>query len=185
MNHQADDKIIIEQILNGDKQAYTLLVKRYQQKVFRLCMGFMHNPDDAADLTQEVFIKAYQKLSTYKGDSKFSTWLYRVSVNMAINSQRKQKIRATFNFYDNGNETQQIADTRYADENINELEQKQMVKKILDSLPASQRKAIVLSHYEELSNKELAEVMGLSVKASESLLYRARSNMQKMIKKQK
>lgn len=184
MKQLPDDNTIIEQILNGEKQAYTMLVKRYQQKVFQLCIGFLHNDDDAADLTQEVFIKVYQKLSSFKGDAQFSTWLYRIAVNMSINFQRKRKFQSLFQRIENEKESFQIAGENDADQYLKKEEQKQMVKTVLDKLPTNQRKAIVLSHYDDLSNNELAEVMQLSVKAAESLLFRARAQMQKILKAQ-
>jgi RNA polymerase sigma-70 factor, ECF subfamily len=184
MKQYPDDQTIIEQIMNGDKQAYTMLVKRYQQKVFQLTMGFLHNSDDAADLAQEVFIKVYQKLSSFKGEAQFSTWLYRIAVNMSINFQRKRKFQSFFRRIENEKESLQIAGENDADQQMMKDEQKKILKTVLDQLPANQRKAIVLSHYDDLSNNELAEVMQLSVKAAESLLFRARAQMQKILKAQ-
>jgi len=80
---------IIELILQGDREKFRILVDQYQQMVFRTCMGFLHHKEDAEDLTQEVFIRAYQSLSRFKGDSAFSTWLYRIAVNASLNKVRK------------------------------------------------------------------------------------------------
>src|SRR5690554_8132087 len=92
MQHDQD---IIANICRGDKQAYRLLVERYQQKVFETCMGVVHHEEDAADLTQEVFIKADEKLNAFRGKSAFSTWLYGMPVTHSPNTVRKNKLKAS------------------------------------------------------------------------------------------
>ena len=82
---------IINRILNGEKNMFRLLVEKYQGMVFRTCMGFVHNKDDADDLSQEVFVGAYQALHKFKGNSSFSTWLYRIAVNASLNKIRKNR----------------------------------------------------------------------------------------------
>jgi len=92
----ADDEII-NQILQGEHDVYRVLVEKYQPMVFRTCMGFLHHKDDADDLTQEVFIQAYQALPNFKGASSFSTWIYRIAVNASLNKVREsiQKLLVT------------------------------------------------------------------------------------------
>lgn len=75
--------------MEGDRNKYRLLVERYQPVVFRTCMGFLHDKDDADDLSQDIFIQAWQALPTFKGKSAFSTWIYRIAVNAALNKVRK------------------------------------------------------------------------------------------------
>ncbi|HOW41538.1 MAG TPA: sigma-70 family RNA polymerase sigma factor, partial [Bacteroidales bacterium] len=84
------DNEIIDLVLAGERDKYRLLVERHQQMVFRTCMGYLHNRDDADDLTQEVFIQAYQSLSRFRKDSAFSTWLYRIAINASLNRTRRQ-----------------------------------------------------------------------------------------------
>src|SRR5690554_7603014 len=105
MQHDQD---IIANIRRGDKQAYRLLVERYQQKVFQTCMGFVHHEEDAADLTQEVFIKVYEKLDAFRGEAAFSTWLYRMAVNHSLNAVRKNKLKAYFR----GNDGSDVPDRK-------------------------------------------------------------------------
>jgi RNA polymerase sigma-70 factor (ECF subfamily) len=157
------------------------LVKKYQQKVFQSSMGFLHDEDEAADLTQDIFIKVYQHLDSFNGRSSFSTWLYRICVNMGNNHLRKQKIRQLFRT-ENEVIAGHIPSTSGADKELLKKERKIIIKQALQKLKASQRKAIVLSHYQDLSNAELAEVMGLTVKAAESLLFRARTRLQETLK---
>src|SRR5664279_915290 len=85
------DGEIVKQILKGDRDLFRMLVDRYQPMIFRTCLGFLHNKDDSDDLSQEIFIQAYQALKTFKGNSSFSTWIYRIAVNAALNKVRKSQ----------------------------------------------------------------------------------------------
>ena len=183
MNRIPDDKTLIKSIQNGNKNDFAHLVSKYKQKVFQTCMGFVHNTDDAADLTQDVFIKVFEKLNSFKGTSAFSTWLYRITLNMAINYTRKKRITSMFNFDQKTDELYKKQSSNKTDDRIIQHENKMHVKKMLDKLPLTQRKAFVLSHYREMSNNELADVLNISAKAAESLLFRARKNLQKELKK--
>ena len=87
------DSEVIKLILQGDKEKFRILVEKYQQMVFRTCMGFLHNKDDADDLTQDVFIQVYQSLPRFKGESAFSTWIYRIAVNASLNKIRKSPLK--------------------------------------------------------------------------------------------
>ena len=84
---------LIEKILSDDKEAFRLLMERYQQQVFRVAIGFVHSRQDAEDITQEVFIRVYRSLSSFKEKSLFSTWLYRITLNTSINYLNKNKRR--------------------------------------------------------------------------------------------
>jgi RNA polymerase sigma-70 factor (ECF subfamily) len=86
-----EESILVEQILSGQKDMFRLLIKRYQRKVHAMGLSFFHNREDAADYTQDVFIRLYNSLATFRGDSRFSTWLYRIAYNTAINSLKRRK----------------------------------------------------------------------------------------------
>ncbi|HKL71371.1 MAG TPA: RNA polymerase sigma factor [Marinilabiliaceae bacterium] len=175
------DESLIERIELGDDSAFELLVKRYQQKVFQTCIGFVHNEEDAADLTQEVFIRVYKRLHTFKGNSTFSTWIYRISMNMSLNFLRKRKVKHLFTRIDQNEGKQEIISEERTDQNILRRDEKKKIQRILQKLTVAQRKAFVLSHYQELSNQELADVMEISIKAAESLLYRARTRLREIL----
>lgn len=183
MEKHPDDITIIDRIRGGDKEACTLLVQRYQQKVFQTCMGFLHDEDEAQDLTQDVLIKVCHSLDLFKGNAAFSTWLYRITVNMALNRVRRLKLRSVFRPLEVGGQMRSIAGAGGSDQNILRREQKQLLQKALGKLSGPQRKAFVLSQYRDLSNKEVADIMELSVGAVESLLYRARVRLQDYLKK--
>ncbi|TCO10902.1 RNA polymerase sigma factor [Natronoflexus pectinivorans] len=174
--------IIVEKVKQGDKEAYRHLVMRYQQKVFQTCIGFLQNEADAEDLTQEIFIKAYQKIESFRFQSAFSTWLYRISVNTCVNFLRKQKVKRLL-FMDSGNQSKELKGvSEPADYSIEREEQRRMLRTALKELTTMQRKVFVLSQYHDLSNKETAEVLEISEKAVESLLFRARMKLQKAVK---
>ena len=93
------DVEIIRLIILGEKEKFRLLMEKYQPLVFRTCLGFVHNKDDADDLTQEVFIQAYQSLSSFKGEAAFSTWLYRIAVNASLNRIRQSRIKSILQYF--------------------------------------------------------------------------------------
>jgi RNA polymerase sigma-70 factor (ECF subfamily) len=182
------DSEIIKKISGGDKDQYRFLVERYQQVIFRLCLGFVHNRDDADDLVQEVFIQAYQAIPGFRAESSFSTWLYRIAVNASLNHVRRKSknffLRRIDDYF--GSEKIYTGELNVIDDSDPESllirdEQRTWVKKTLDSLPDNQRTAIVLSKYDDLSQKEIASILDISEGAVEALLQRAKANLRKRL----
>jgi RNA polymerase sigma-70 factor, ECF subfamily len=178
------DTEIINIILQGNRNEFQKLVERYKSMVFRTCMGFLHDKDDADDLTQEVFIQIYLSLNKFKGDSAFSTWIYRISVNASLNRVRKNTgspiLRRLDSLFVTGKEREIsfVTDVNEDPENILiRLEKSKWVQNALDSLPENQRTAIVLSKYDELPQKEISEIMKITEGAVESLIQRAKANL--------
>lgn len=189
------DSELIEDILNNNSQkAFEELVNRYQPLVTRTSLGFVNRYADAEDIAQDVFIEVYQSLRNFRKESKLSTWLYRIAVNKSLNFIRKQKrhsnLRSIENFFTAGNssksESIEIASPKSADAdwNIEQEEDKQMLKRAINSLAENQRIAFVLSKYHDLSYKEIAEVMSTTLSSVESLLFRARQNLQSKLLKE-
>jgi len=181
-----NDKDLIIGVLSNDNNSFKLLVEKYQDKIFRTCYAFFKNREDAEDITQEVFIKVYNKLSDFRGDSEFSTWLYRITVNMCINLIRKNKWKKLMLHFENDenryilNSVKNIPDTNFID-NIEETQKKQLLSSSINSLPFKQRTAFILHKYEDLPQNEIAEIMKTSVSAVESLIHRAKINLQKKL----
>jgi len=182
------DSEIIKKILKEDKENYRILVEKYQQMVFSTCMGFLHNKDDADDLTQEVFIQAYLSLSRFKGDAAFSTWLYRIAVNASLNKVRKSVKNLIMQRFDIlfGNEKPLEAPFSLSNEEDPENilikhEHIEWLQKALDALPENQRTAIILSKYDDLPQKEIAEIMNTTEGAVEALLQRAKKNLREKL----
>jgi len=179
---------IIRLILQGEKEKYRRLMEKYQPLVFRTCLGFVHNKDDADDLTQEVFIQAYQSLSAFKAESAFSTWLYRIAVNASLNRIRKSKKRSVLQYFKSLSGGEKDPEDKFLDEvpeNPEEIlirkEFSTWLSKALDSLPESQRTAIVLSKYDDLPQKEIAGIMNISEGAVEALIQRAKKNLREKL----
>jgi RNA polymerase sigma-70 factor, ECF subfamily len=182
------DGEIINQIAQGDRNMYRKLVERYQPMVFRTCMGFLHNKDDADDLTQEVFIQAYQALEKFKGDSSFSTWIYRIAVNSSLNKVRKtsksflfQRLETVFGAENSKEFSLPIPDTENPENILILSEHREWVQKALNSLPENQRTAIVLSKYDDLPQREIASIMNLTEGAVEALIQRAKANLREKL----
>lgn len=179
---------LITQILSGNLSLYKQIVEAYQAQVFRICIGFVHQKEDADDLTQEVFIQAYQSLETFKGESSFSTWLYRITVNRALNHVRDQQKRSLFHRLESwvgldksssGLEVQTFEEN--PEQQLIKHEERSLIAKALTQLPEKQRIAIVLSKYEDLSQREIAEILHTSEGAVESLLQRAKQSLRKQL----
>ena len=182
------DVEIIQLITQGDRNMYRKLVERYQPMVFRTCMGFLHNKEDADDLTQDIFIRAYQTLAGFKGDATFATWIYRIAVNASLNKIRKssknlllQRLESVFGGEKNKEFTFPIPDSENPENILIRNEHREWVQNALNSLPEKQRTAIVLSKYDDLPQKEIAEIMNTTEGAVEALIQRAKANLREKL----
>lgn len=178
------DAEVIQLVLQGDRNKFRILVERYQPMVFRTCMGFLHHKEDADDLSQEVFIQAYLALPKFKGDALFSTWLYRIAVNASLNKTRKSSkqiiLQRLEGIFGGGKQkAPELPDFEDPESAMVRDEHRAWVQKALDSLPENQRTAIVLSKYDDLSQREIASVMNITEGAVEALLQRAKANLRK------
>ena len=174
---------LIEKILSGDKGAFRMLMEKYQQQVFHVAIGFVHSRQDAEDITQEVFIRVYRSLNSFKERSLFSTWLYRITINTSINYINKNKRRNLLTNASNSlmsllNKSNEEKD---AHQQLEATEIEKSIQNAIDGLPEKQRKAFILSKYEDLSQREIAEIMQTSEGAVEQLLVRAKKSLQKKL----
>ncbi len=174
---------LVKQLEAGNRTAAKEFIDEYQVKVYNICMSFLHNEHDAEDITQEVFIEILKHIGSFRGDSKPGTWVYRIAVNRSLNHLRKNKIMKWWKPID---ELLAITGLKseeplvYSDE-FEENEQKQVLKKAIDSLPEKQRIAFTLNKIDDLPYAEVAEVMNVSLSAVESLIHRAKLNLQKSL----
>lgn len=181
---------IIEQLKQGNEQAFKKLVETHQKLVVNTCYGMVQNREDAQDIAQDVFIEVYRNIQKFKGDSKLSTWLYRIAVNRSLNHIRDNKKNKWFYSFEDevavkSKHLQQLESSK-SDRPEFELENKQrtlILHEAINSLPENQKVAFTLSKYEELSYQEIAEVMDLSVSSVESLLFRAKKGLQNKLYK--
>mgnify|MGYP003397704199 CR=1 FL=1 len=183
-NDKMTDQDIITEILLGNRFLFSKLIDKYQRMVFTLAMGFVHQKENAEDLTQDIFIKVWIALPNYKGDAIFSTWLYRIAVNYCINFVEKNKRNRFIVLAEEliGHVFNTAINDKDAQQELEEMESGNLVRTAIDSLPINQRTAFILSAYEELPIKEIASIMNRSEGAVEQLLQRAKMNLKKKIK---
>ncbi len=182
------EKELLEKLKNADEAAFRFLVEKYQDKVFNTCLGFLRNVEEAEDLTQEVFIEVYESIVSFRGDARVSTFLYRIAVNKSLDYLRKKKRKKRFSFVLSifGLEEQLNSPSNVINEHpgilLENKERTHLLFSKMDELPERQRVAFSLHKIDGLSYQEIAEVMELSTSAIESLLFRAKGNLQKKLK---
>ncbi len=181
------DRELLEAVLEGDTTAYRGLVEKYQGRVYGMLYGMLRNREDARDLTQEAFVKAYHNLDSFRLESSFYTWLYRIAMNLAIDFVRKRKRRPTTSFEEGiaaREEDGTIADLHHQDSPRRVVERKQLYGRIMDALqklPEDQRQVVLLRELEGLAYKEIADVMGIPEGTVMSRLFYARKKLQKLL----
>lgn len=184
MQHMGDreiDQQLVERAQRGDKRAFDLLVVKYQRKLARLLSQFIRDAAEVEDVTQETFIKAYRSLSSFRGDSAFYTWLYRIGINAAKNFLVAQKRRAstTTNEFDieaaeNFEEGNQLRELNTPENELMSKQIAQTVHQALQALPEELRSAITLREIEGLSYEEIASIMSCPTGTVRSRIFRAR-----------
>jgi RNA polymerase sigma-70 factor (ECF subfamily) len=153
-----------------------------------VCNSFLHDRDDALDISQEVFIKVFHSADSFKGDSKISTWLYRIAVNKSLNFLRSKKRKNIFSSLDllledkQNNPIDSVVDNgENAEEKMSKNEDIERMIAVIDQLPKKQKTAINLNKFEGLSYKEISEIMNISVTETGVLINRAKSKIQKQM----
>jgi len=182
------DQELIEKIKSGDQNAFRQMVEQYQNLVLNTCLGFVGNRQSAEDLAQDVFIEVYRSIDKFRGDAKLSTWLYRISVNKSLNHIRDHKKHNVVKslerfFYGEKTEVLEVEDYVYgtADAPLEQQQHARELHQAINALPDNQKIAFTLHKFEDLSYKDIAEVMDLSLSSVESLIHRAKKNLQKKL----
>lgn len=179
-----DEKKEIKRAIAGDDRAFEALVVRYQTAVYNLCLRMTGNPDDAADVTQEAFLKAWRSLSGFQFESAFSTWLYRLTSNACLDFLRAKKRHAAVSLTTDDDEAQimDIADPTPTPENmILSQEDNQTVAAAMAALEPEHRQILTLRVIQELSYSEIAQILGLKEGTVKSRIARARDNLRKKL----
>ncbi len=177
---------LIVQLQQGDETAFKKLVDEWQDMVYNTAAGIVQHEDDADDVTQEVFIQVYQSVSSFKGESKFSTWLYRITVTKSLDHLKRKKRKKRFAFVQTlvGNSSDEVLHpTEFNHPGVlaENKEKAAALLKAMQQLPDSQRIAFTLHKVEGQKHQDIAVVMNLSVTATESLIARAKSNLRKIL----
>ena len=179
---------IIQKLQQGNEQAFKQLVDNYHKLVVNTSFGMVHSIEDAEDIAQEVFIEVFRSIQNFRADAKLSTWLYRIAVNRSLNFIRDNKRRKWFKSFEDivkaKNAILESISPSHRETPAAELENLQranILHEAIGSLPENQKTAFTLNKYEDLSYKEIAEIMDLSVSSVESLIHRAKLNLQKKL----
>jgi RNA polymerase sigma-70 factor (ECF subfamily) len=187
MTQDESDQQLVERVQAGDKTAFDLLVRKYQHRVLKLVSRFVSDAAEAEDVAQEAFIKAYRALASFRGDSAFYTWLYRIAINTAKNalvSNRRRPVDFDLDLQD-PEQYDRHARLKEGDTPEGVLlteEIRTVVEKAMEQLPEDLRTAIVLRELEGLSYEEIAEAMDCPVGTVRSRIFRAREAIDKKLK---
>jgi RNA polymerase sigma-70 factor (ECF subfamily) len=187
MTPDDNDQELVRRVQAGDQSAFNLLVLKYQHRVLKLVGRFVHDATEAEDVAQEAFLKAYRALSSFRGDSAFYTWLYRIAINTAKNalvSQRRRPVDFDLDLQD-PEQFERQAKLKEADTPEGVLlteEIREVVERAMEQLPEDLRTAIVLRELEGLSYEEIAEAMDCPVGTVRSRIFRAREAIDKKLK---
>ena len=180
LNDDAEDVRLMQLVSGGDTAAFEALVERHQRLVVGTVAKMLGNHSDAEDIAQQVFVRVWKSAKRYVPRAKFTTWLLKITRNLVFNEMRRQKRHAHMPLQiEGGEEERPIKDERAAapDASLLEQELQGAIDAAIARLPESQRIAVVLRRYEELSYEEIAEVLDQSVPAVKSLLFRARTEL--------
>jgi RNA polymerase sigma-70 factor, ECF subfamily len=192
LDEHTDDRALVQATLDGQRDAFDLIVERYRRTVYQVCFRFVGNHEDASDLAQDAFVRAYRALGTFKGDAALGTWLYRIAVNVSLNrlalkrpphesldaapDARAEDGRAA-------GESRVLEDTKgeRPDEPVMRAERAAIVKAAIARLPDKQRATLILRVYHELPHEEIARMLGSSVGAVKANFFHALQNLKRLM----
>lgn len=182
------DEEMIELILKGDSELYAELIDRYGSRLYSISYSYTHNQEEAKDLVQEIFIKIYNNLFSFKSKAKFSTWLYRITVNTCIDWTRSKKTKQNSVMTVWGDEDSSILDNIGIEDDGPEKimlmrEHQEAVRNAVSSLPEIYKTALILYYFEDLQVQEICKILDCPRKTVETRLYRAKSMLKALLSK--
>ncbi len=175
---EADDRTLVEAFRAGSREAFDVIVVRHRRNVYQLCYRFVNNHEDASDVAQDVFVRAFKGLRHFKGDASLTTWLYRVTVNACLNRVAgKKPILAPL-------EAAAHVDGRAISplEDVLRAERAAAVRRAVEQLPPKQRATLMLRIYQDCSHQEIAVVLGTTVGAVKTNFFHALGNLRRLLK---
>jgi RNA polymerase sigma-70 factor, ECF subfamily len=176
---EAGDAVLVAAFLDGRREAFDVIVERHRRNVYQLCYRFVGNHEDASDLAQDVFVRAFKGLRNFKGDASLGTWLYRVGVNACLNRVAVKRPA-----------TEPIEAVQRVDEHVEDPlqrlvrgEQAVVVRAAIRRLPPKQRATLVLRVYQDLTHQEIARILGSSVGAVKANFFHALGNLKRLLER--
>lgn len=171
---EMSDHQLIERTLAGDSDQFNVLVRRWERQIYGLALRMLGRDEDARDVCQETFLSAYRSLGSFRGEAKFSSWIYRIALN-ACNSRLRRNGVMEHSLDAEGEDGQrmELADTaaEYTPDRLHQQQRTALVRKALRALPVEMRQVIVMKEYEELTFAEIAEVLHIPISTVKSRLY--------------
>jgi RNA polymerase sigma-70 factor (ECF subfamily) len=184
----SDQKILVERLKTGNEAAFAELLDEFQQKVFHTCLSFVPNKEDAEDVAQEVFLEVYKSVHKFKGNSKLSTWIYKITTNKCLEFIRKKSAKKRFAFMQSitGNEVPLDRTNFFTEFNhpgilLENKEKTETIYRAINSLPDSQRVVFTLAKLDGKSYQEIVEITGKSLSSVESIMFRAKKGLQQKL----
>lgn len=181
-----DEKDLISGLTKGNEEAFRELVDTYKDRVYNTSLGLLRNSEDAEDISQDVFIEIFRSIEKFRGESTLSTWVYRITVTKSLDAIRKKKRKKRFAyvasiFGGKGEASNEPVEFRHPGIDAENTELSEILFASIEKLPQNQKIAFTLSKLEDLSYKEISEVMTISISAVESLLHRAKNNLKSLL----
>ena len=181
------DEDIIRLIIKGDSELYSEIIDRYSGKVYSTAYSYTHSQEEARDLVQEILIKTYNSLRSFKEDARFSTWLYRIVVNSCIDWSRKKKSKAimtAISFEDTNIFEMITSDTEGPEELLLQQENKEAIRNAVGNLPELYKTVLILYYFEELQVQEICSILDSPRKTIETRLYRAKKILKSILRQE-
>jgi len=188
MDKQPSSEELMARIANGDEHAFQTLVERHQSSMLNLIYRFIGDREKSQDLAQEVFLRVWQTAKSYEPKAKFTTWLYRNATNLCLNELKASRRRKWLRFFHVDTQGQYSGEEDFSDEApspevlLLTRERDREITEAVQSLPENQRMALILKRYDDLSYEEISRILNCSVSAVESLMIRAKRNLQEKLK---
>jgi RNA polymerase sigma factor (sigma-70 family) len=181
-----DERTLVEQLKQGDEAAFKTIVETWQNMVYNTALGIVQSQEDAEDIAQEVFVQVYQSIHSFKGESKLSTWLYRITITKSLDHERRKKRKKRFAFVRSifGEQNEVLInppDFHHPGVVLDNKQEAAVLFRAIADLPENQRLAFTLNKVEGLSYQEVSEVMNSTVSSVESLMHRAKNNLKKKL----
>jgi len=173
---------LVELFRSGDISGFNELVRRYQEKIYWIARRTLGNHDDADDVVQDVFVRVYEKIRFFRGESSFYTWLYRITLNVSLNALRKKRIKELLPYDEMLEEILPSEET--SDRALHEQEYKTILERAIERLPAKQKAVFMMRYYDELPYEEMAKILGKSVGGLKANYFHALKKIQEYVRKE-
>lgn len=182
-----DDQEIVEKLQSGDNDVFPIVLGKYQRLVLNCAFKFLRNRESAEDITQEVFLEVFESIRAFRGDSRLSTWIYRIAVTKCLNhlksQKRKKRLAVLVSLFEGEGTEERLAAPESArpDKQLENQDRAKALNRALEKLPANQRIAFTLSKFDEMNYEEISLIMDTTVPSVESLIHRAKTNLKKTL----